>query len=213
MILSWNNPLVKLAGRIRVLNGRSCLWCNERFKVERRLDQDPPPFCSDECARYHRVTRRVALGLRKAPESGPGYLPGLKDLENRVNGGGAFGRTTVQTSQKGSRKEKPHKIVDPHVAGDYSNDELAKRYRIPRLSMAMRMPVGYDCHYCGKVRGGTTRDHIVPDSRGGSNAWFNLVPACVDCQRKKADKVGDCDCLYCLRARKLHAEAERSLVG
>ena len=42
------------------------------------------------------------------------------------------------------------------------------------------------CAYCG--RHGDTVDHVVPRSRGGSNAWDNLVCACRPCNNRKADR-------------------------
>jgi hypothetical protein len=46
------------------------------------------------------------------------------------------------------------------------------------------------CPYCGhdfESRGGRTIDHLVPKSRGGSNAAANLVTACARCNVDKAD--------------------------
>lgn len=210
MTLSWKNPIVKAFGWIKVRSGRSCIWCNEYFHVDRRLDESGPPFCSGTCRTRFKIARRVALGLRKAPlpgSDGARGLPGIQELGKHVDREGAIGDVTRNVQP---RKPKAKKLVNPGAAGYYSDDELAKRYNIPRLSFETRMPVGYDCHYCGKARGGITRDHIVASSIGGSNMWFNLVPACVDCQTKKADGVGDCTCLYCLRARKLHEEAKKA---
>ena len=42
------------------------------------------------------------------------------------------------------------------------------------------------CAYCGKVA--NTIDHVQPKSRGGADAWDNLVAACVRCNNEKADK-------------------------
>jgi 5-methylcytosine-specific restriction endonuclease McrA len=42
--------------------------------------------------------------------------------------------------------------------------------------------------YCGKKTLDLTLDHVIPRSRGGSNAWDNLVAACADCNRKKGDR-------------------------
>jgi 5-methylcytosine-specific restriction endonuclease McrA len=51
----------------------------------------------------------------------------------------------------------------------------------------------YTCQYC--MRDKTqfrsseflTRDHIIPESRGGKDTWENLVTACSTCNNKKAD--------------------------
>lgn len=46
------------------------------------------------------------------------------------------------------------------------------------------------CAYCGKVFSDLklTRDHIVPTSRGGKDAWANVVTACEHCNHRKDDK-------------------------
>lgn len=54
---------------------------------------------------------------------------------------------------------------------------------------------GYQCQYCGthrrdlKGRRFLTRDHIRPISRGGENAWDNVVTACSSCNHRKADRL------------------------
>lgn len=51
---------------------------------------------------------------------------------------------------------------------------------------------GYMCQYCGRTasqlrtRESLTRDHVVPLSRGGTNAWTNVVTACSSCNTRKA---------------------------
>lgn len=46
------------------------------------------------------------------------------------------------------------------------------------------------CQYCGCQPGSEelTIDHVVPRAHGGLTTWENCVLACVDCNRKKADK-------------------------
>ena len=49
---------------------------------------------------------------------------------------------------------------------------------------------GHRCQYCG----GTERltiDHVLPKSRGGPDAWENLVAACVPCNNRKGNKTPD----------------------
>lgn len=51
----------------------------------------------------------------------------------------------------------------------------------------------YTCQYCLRPKSEfkhsefLTRDHIVPECRGGKDTWENLVTACSTCNNKKAD--------------------------
>jgi 5-methylcytosine-specific restriction endonuclease McrA len=48
----------------------------------------------------------------------------------------------------------------------------------------------YACQYCG-VRPETeelTIDHVLPRSRGGTSTWQNCVLACMECNKKKANR-------------------------
>ena len=51
----------------------------------------------------------------------------------------------------------------------------------------------YRCQFCGrtqhelKTRECLTRDHLVPLSRGGSNAWNNVLTACSSCNTRKGN--------------------------
>jgi 5-methylcytosine-specific restriction endonuclease McrA len=49
----------------------------------------------------------------------------------------------------------------------------------------------YTCQYCrNKMRTeDLTIDHIVPRSRGGKNSWDNLVLACIECNKKKQNRL------------------------
>lgn len=54
----------------------------------------------------------------------------------------------------------------------------------------MMEAAGWKCRNCG--RGGRlTLDHIVPRSRGGTDAQANLRVLCGECNSKKADKMPD----------------------
>ncbi len=48
----------------------------------------------------------------------------------------------------------------------------------------------YTCQYCGDQPGSSelTIDHVIPRSRGGLSTWENCVLACVECNKKKADR-------------------------
>jgi hypothetical protein len=47
---------------------------------------------------------------------------------------------------------------------------------------------GSCCHYCEKplTIDTATKDHQTPTCRGGSDAIDNIVPACLDCNQRKA---------------------------
>lgn len=51
----------------------------------------------------------------------------------------------------------------------------------------------YQCQYCGIQPGGgeLTIDHVQPRSRGGLSTWQNCVLACVECNKRKADRTPD----------------------
>ena len=48
----------------------------------------------------------------------------------------------------------------------------------------------YVCQYCGEkcTRGNTTIDHVVPESKGGTDSWENCVTACKGCNYEKDDR-------------------------
>jgi len=48
----------------------------------------------------------------------------------------------------------------------------------------------HSCQYCG-VRDRLTIDHVMPRSRGGRDAWENLVAACVPCNNRKGNRTPD----------------------
>ena len=45
-----------------------------------------------------------------------------------------------------------------------------------------------NCAYCQRISGTLHRDHVVPRSRGGPDAAFNIVMACELCNSEKRDK-------------------------
>lgn len=48
----------------------------------------------------------------------------------------------------------------------------------------------YTCQYCGAQPGpeSLTIDHIKPRSKGGTSTWDNCILACLECNKKKADR-------------------------
>ena len=55
----------------------------------------------------------------------------------------------------------------------------------------------YQCQFCGRrevelgFRECLTRDHLIPLSRGGTNAWTNVVTACSACNTRKGNRLID----------------------
>lgn len=47
---------------------------------------------------------------------------------------------------------------------------------------------GHCCQYCGYMGEELTLDHVLPKSRGGADAWENLVTACVRCNIRKGNR-------------------------
>ncbi len=53
----------------------------------------------------------------------------------------------------------------------------------------------YTCQYCARnqhqfrTRECLTRDHVIPLSRGGTNAWQNVVTACSSCNTRKGSRL------------------------
>ena len=75
---------------------------------------------------------------------------------------------------------------------------------------------GYVCTYCGsdKLLEG---DHIVPLSRGGSNAFDNLATACRPCNQSKGSKAEEewrpCDSPSPRKTRRQTQSKERSILS
>ncbi len=48
----------------------------------------------------------------------------------------------------------------------------------------------YTCQYCGQQPGSEelTIDHVLPRSQGGGTTWENCVLACLECNKRKANR-------------------------
>lgn len=77
----------------------------------------------------------------------------------------------------------------------------------PLLAPKRKIPAGSMCHYCPAEA--TTRDHVVPEARGGLTTWWNLVPACMPCNSTKGDASSWCSCPFCQRAKRLWSRGFR----
>ena len=62
------------------------------------------------------------------------------------------------------------------------------RVKLTRANIYLRDR--YRCQYCGQKRdtGELSVDHITPRSRGGVSSWSNCVLACLECNRRKANR-------------------------
>jgi 5-methylcytosine-specific restriction endonuclease McrA len=91
---------------------------------------------------------------------------------------------------KSERTEYPWPLVIRLVAFV----EVPRRFRKRVTNTFLFARDRYTCQYCGrhdrelKHRESLTRDHIVPQSRGGGDSWRNCVTACSSCNWKKANK-------------------------
>jgi 5-methylcytosine-specific restriction endonuclease McrA len=81
--------------------------------------------------------------------------------------------------------------VDTIIA--LANDTSPSKYRNrdPRLTNKTLFERDRNlCAYCAKVyrQKDLTRDHVMPSSKGGKDAWENVVTACCGCNQYKGDK-------------------------
>ena len=74
-------------------------------------------------------------------------------------------------------------LIDAADYERYSGRSFYRDYVEPELERE-REKQRRRCAYCGK-RAASTRDHVFPKSRGGSNHESNLVWACRPCNSRK----------------------------
>ncbi len=55
----------------------------------------------------------------------------------------------------------------------------------------------YTCQYCGEQPSveELTIDHVLPRAQGGTSTWENCVLACVECNKRKADRTPQQACM------------------
>ncbi len=102
----------------------------------------------------------------------------------------AFGEQTF-TMHGGINRSGKRSIIQlsPIIAVDGS----VKRHaiNIPLMNKYLFRRDQYMCMYCGQhfSRSELTRDHILPRSRGGVDAWNNVVAACRPCNQRKGARL------------------------
>ncbi len=62
-------------------------------------------------------------------------------------------------------------------------------FNLPLSRRTLLSRDNYTCQYCGVSDQQLTIDHVLPKSRGGKTEWTNVVAACVNCNRKKGNKL------------------------
>lgn len=83
--------------------------------------------------------------------------------------------------------------INSIIATYGDNRKLSKHqgpYVPPLSNPALFARDAYLCMYCGErfAARDLSRDHITPLSRGGSDAWMNVVTACKRCNNHKAGR-------------------------
>lgn len=75
---------------------------------------------------------------------------------------------------------------------------LLRYERVPRAAVRLSrenlmLRDDYQCQYCGKRPGvrELNIDHVLPKSRGGGDAWENLVTSCKSCNVRKGWRTPD----------------------
>lgn len=82
-------------------------------------------------------------------------------------------------------------ILDSIVAIDYATNPNSHRKTSPTLSNKTLFVRDRNiCAYCGSdcKTSDLTKDHIMPQSRGGKDTWENCVTACYGCNQYKEDR-------------------------
>lgn len=81
------------------------------------------------------------------------------------------------------------------ATGTWQRPSVILLTRYVRMPRSRRVPVTrrgvlrrdeFRCAYCS--RSASTIDHVMPKSRGGGDAWENLVACCLSCNNTKGDR-------------------------
>ena len=136
---------------------------------------------TDTC-RHHRGTPRTGL-----PQPAPWLPPSVKAREDvllrvlaKLRSFLPIRRVTVEVERFDLQK-----LRDPDIDG--AAYQRGPRYGHDSTLAALVAAYGDRCAYCGGP-GPLTIDHVRPRSRGGTNAWENLLPACRPCNQAKGNR-------------------------
>jgi 5-methylcytosine-specific restriction endonuclease McrA len=106
------------------------------------------------------------------------------------------GKAEILEEVRGRRFRSELRVVPcPAVIRLVRYIHVPYRFRLQVTNTFLFARDDYTCQYCGKhkneLRGRQflTRDHVVPLSRGGMNAWGNVVTSCSICNNRKGGKL------------------------
>lgn len=76
------------------------------------------------------------------------------------------------------------------VKGKVTSRQLEQMNKVPLTNRTLFRRDRQVCAYCGQeyALSDLSRDHIIPDSRGGPNTWMNVVTACNSCNKLKDNR-------------------------
>jgi len=104
------------------------------------------------------------------------------------------GKAEIVEAEKGRCVRSEHlELPRPHVIRLNKFVHVPRRFRRQVTNTFLFARDRYRCEFCGrpqavlKPRECLTRDHLVPLSRGGTNAWTNVVTACSTCNARKGN--------------------------
>jgi hypothetical protein len=162
------------------LRARPARFSNRRPPTCRVCGRNARPG-TDTC-RHHRGTPRAGL-----PALVPWLPPSVRAREEAVlRVLGKLGRflplrsVTVEVARFDLQR-----LRNPDLEGEAY--QRGPRYGHDHTLAALIAVYGPRCAYCGGP-GPLTKDHVIPKSRGGTDAWENLLPACRPCNKAKGNR-------------------------
>src|SRR5687767_6443740 len=99
-----------------------------------------------------------------------------------------------------------HSFAAPSVIRLVRFVHVPRRFRRQVTNTFLFARDNYRCQFCGRSqielrhRECLTRDHLVPLSRGGTNAWTNVLTACSSCNTRKGNLLPEEVGMHPLRA-------------
>jgi 5-methylcytosine-specific restriction endonuclease McrA len=106
------------------------------------------------------------------------------------------GKATITEEHPGARIQSARDswaIPTQIVLKEFVKSRSTHRIKALLTQRNLFLRDGYKCQYCGRHRSKLknneflTRDHIIPQSKGGKDVWGNVTTACSSCNNKKAD--------------------------